>query len=410
MAAGPRRTTPSAAGCGAYARAVSLSPPIPATVDAAVLRKKAADLVVTGGLTFYVGNEAVTYIADGTSVRCEVGRDLGATAVRLSRRAWDDLVSQMSTFVGLLLRDELHVERGGFDRLADWEPVLRYLHAGIPPFDPTRASLEGRDPSAAFAAETEDSELAAQLQTTGYLHVTGVFSAAEMVEANHEVDRLASLARPGDDQSWWVTDEDGSPALCRLVYTTLRSPLLAEMEADPRVRRLGKLLDQELEAAPDRMEGSAVLIKVPGRTGGLSNIPWHQDCGTGGHAVICPSVAVGIQLTGSDAATGNLRVVPGSHGQTLEYGWQDRLADVPVISIDTAPGDVTVHIGDLMHASPRPTGSGRRRTMYVTFYPPTLWDHIGPGAALNDLVRNRTEQVAGLQRSSEEFRASADRA
>jgi ectoine hydroxylase-related dioxygenase (phytanoyl-CoA dioxygenase family) len=145
------------------------------------------------------------------------------------------------------------------------------------------------------------------------------------------------------------------------------------------------------------MEGAAVLIKVPGHTTGLSNIPWHQDCGIGGHAILCPGASVGIQLTGSSAATGNLQVVPGSHGKVLHYRWQDRLTDVPVVSIDTAPGDVTVHIEDVMHASPKPTGAGERRTMYVTHHPLALWDHIGPGEAFNDLVRNRTEQVARLQ-------------
>lgn len=378
---------------------MTLVPPVPDTVDLDLLGKEAAEVAASGGLTFYVGDESITYTSDGRTVRCEAGVDAGATAVRLSPHAWDDLVGQMRTFVGLLLSDELHMERGGFEQLADWEPILRYLHAGIPPYDPSRADFQGRDPAAAFPVDTEDAELAAQLGTMGYLHVTGVFTTEEMEAADREVDRLASLARPGDDRSWWVTDEDGTPALCRLVYTTLRSPLLAALEDDPRIRRLGTLLDPTLAVAPDRMEGSSVLIKVPGRTSGLSNIPWHQDCGTGGHAVFCPAVSVGIQLTGSSAETGNLQVVPGSHGQALRYGWQER-ADVPVVSIDTAPGDVTVHIQDVMHASPRPTGKGQRRTMYVTHYPSALWDHIGPGEALNDLVRNRTEQVAGLQRSS----------
>jgi hypothetical protein len=377
---------------------MTLVPQIPDTVDRDLLGKEAAEVAATGGLTFYIDDETLTYSVDGSTVRCEVGKDTGATAVRLSRRAWDDLVGQMRTFVGLLLGDELQMERGGFEQLADWEPVLRYLHAGIPPYDPSRADFEGRDPAGAFSVDTDDAELAAQLRVMGYLHVTGVFTTEEMDAANREVDRLALLARPGDDQSWWVTDEDGSPALCRLVYATLRSPQLAALEGDPRVRRLGTLLDPTLAIAPDRMEGTPVLIKVPGRTSGLSNIPWHQDCGTGGHAVFCPAVSVGIQLTGSNAETGNLRVVPGSHGQALKYHWQDR-TDVPVVSIDTSPGDVTVHIQDVMHASPRPTGEGQRRTMYVTHYPSALWDHIGPGEALNDLVRNRTEQVADLQRS-----------
>ena len=380
---------------------MTLVPPVPDSVDPVVLGAEAADLATTGGLTFLVDDDTLTYVSDGTTIRCQVGTDTGSTAVRLSRRAWDDLVGQMRTFVGLLLSDELHIERGGFEQLAEWEPVLRYLHAGIPPYDPSRADLAGRDPGASFPVDTPDEELAAQLRTMGYLHVTGVFTPEEMETANQEVDRLAALARPGDDRSWWVTDEDGSPVLCRLVYATLRSDTLAALEGDLRVQRLGTLLDPTLAIAPDRMEGSPVLLKVPGRTSGLSNLPWHQDCGTGGHAVCCPAVSVGIQLTGSSAATGNLQVVPGSHGQALRYRWQDR-PDVPVVTVDTDAGDVTVHIQDVMHASPRPTGEGHRRTMYVTHYPSTLWDHIGPGEALNDLVRNRTEQVADLQRSSSE--------
>jgi Phytanoyl-CoA dioxygenase (PhyH) len=380
---------------------VTLAPPVPADVDPAVIRKAAAHLPPTGSLTFSVDGQVVTYSVspsvDAGPVLVEEGRDDGAVAVRLSRRAWDDLVGQVRTFVGLYLGDELVFERGGFGQLADWDPVLRYLHAGLPPYDPTEVDFGGRDPAATFDAGTDDAELAAQLRTMGYLHVRGVFSAEEMEGANREVDRLAAAARPGDDESWWVTAEDGSRALCRLVYASLRSPYLASLEGDPRVRRLGTLLDPHLRTAPDRMEGAAVLLKVPGATTGLSNIPWHQDCGTGGHAVFCPSVAVGIQLTGSSAATGNLRVVPGSHGKVLHHRWQDHLAGVPVVDVDTAPGDVTVHVQDVMHASPRPTGAGRRRTMYVTHYPPALWDHVGAGQAFNDLVRNRTEQVARLQ-------------
>lgn len=118
----------------------------------------------------------------------------------------------------------------------------------------------------------------------------------------------------------------------------------------------------------------------------------------GGHSILCPSITIGIQLTGSSADTGNLQVIPGSHGHTLHYQWDKHLQGVPVVSIDTEPGDVTVHIQDVMHASPKPAGSGGRRTMYVTFYPEKLWDHVGPGQAFNDLVRNRTQEVARLQR------------
>ncbi len=374
-------------------------PPIPHGVDDDVLARAADALTTTGGLTFVVDGDSITYRSHDGRIRTEIGGEQADTVVRLSAAAWGDLVGQMRTIIGLLLGGDLDIVVGSFEQVVDWEPILRYLHAGIPPYDPTRADFGGRDPSVSFPADADDAELAAQLRTMGYLHVTGVFSPDEMAAANREIDRLASMAQRGDNESWWVTNEDGSSALCRLVYASLRSPVLAALERDPRIARLGTLLDPTLAIAPDRMEGAAVLLKVPGTTTGLSNIPWHQDCGTGGHAMFCPSVAVGIQLTGSSAETGNLKVVPGSHGQSLKLGWDARGEEVPVVSIDTEPGDVTIHIQDVMHASPPPTGAGLRRTMYVTHYPPSLWDHIGPGEALNDLVRNRTEQVDQLHRS-----------
>jgi hypothetical protein len=372
--------------------------PIRAGLDPAALEAAAHDLG-SRSITFVVDGEPVTYRCDGiTFATAPGGIETADAVVSLSAEAWEHYVQQLRSFVNLHLSGQLAFERGAFSDLADWDPPLTQLHAGVPIYDPARADLGGFDPDEAVTLDHTDEELRARLTALGYLRVRGVFGPEEMEEANAEVDRLAALARPGDDESWWATAESGDKVLCRLIYATLRSPLLARLEHDERVQRLGTLLDDAHRVAPDRMEGTSVLIKQPGRTDGLSNIPWHQDCGMGGHAILCPNVSVGIQLTGSTAGTGNLKVVPGSHGQTLHLQWENRLLDAPVVEIDTQPGDVTVHIADVMHESPRPTGGGGRRTMYVTYYPPTLWDHVGPGEAFNDLVRSRTEEVARLGR------------
>ena len=314
---------------------VQVSPPGSRPLDPVVLSAAAASLVATGSITFLIDDGALTYSLEGPAIRADSGRIDGATAVRLSGQAWADVVGQLRTFVNLQLAGELVFERGGFDQLADWEPVLRYLHAGIRPYDPATVDLGDRDPLASFPCDTDDAELRAQLQTMGYLHVTGVFSDQEMSAANDEVDRLAAMARPGDELSWWVAADDGTTSLCRLVYATLRSPTLAALQDDPRIRRLGTLLDPTLTSAPDRMEGSAVLLKVPGKTSGLSNIPWHQDCGLGGHGIMCPAVGVGIQLTGSNSATGNVQFIPGSHGQAVHHRWNERFDGVSVAGVDT---------------------------------------------------------------------------
>ncbi|MDP3712009.1 MAG: phytanoyl-CoA dioxygenase family protein [Mycobacteriales bacterium] len=370
---------------------MTLAPARRSDLDPQLLSLASRDTAKAGSLTFLVADQALTYTVRNGEV-LETTETSGDTAVRLTAAAWADLTGQVRSLINLHLAQEITYERGSFTQLAAWDRTLRYLHSGVPPY--TGSDLGGRDPHAEMSLSDSDAELSAQLTTMGYLLVKGVFTAEEMAAANAEVDRLAALARPGDEQSWFVETETG-PQVCRLVYATLRSTVLQQLEQDPRLQRLGTLLDPALQIAPDRMEGSAVLIKVPGETRGLSNIPWHQDCGMGGHAVICPAVSLGIQLTGSSAETGNLLAVPGSQGQTLHYQWSTQ-SDLPVVEINTEPGDVTVHIQDVMHASPAPTGRGGRRTMYVTHYPATLWDHIGPGQAFNDLVRNRTAEVASL--------------
>jgi len=352
-------------------------------------------------IAFRTPSAAATYrLADDGAVEeaADVATD-AATVVALPDGAWADLVDQRRTFINLQLSGELTYERGTFEELAEWDPYLRLAHAGIPMYDPARVDLRDVDLDRHFTLADADDDLRTFLTTAGFLHVRGVFSAEEMAAANAEVDRLAALARPGDDRSWWVTDADGVEQVCRLVYATQRSDGLAAVEQDERLTRLGTLLRPDGRRATDRMEGSGVILKVPGQTTGLANIPWHQDCGMGGHGILCPNTSVGVQLTGSSRATGNLTVVPGSHGQTLPYTWERRWEGVPIVEVDTAPGDVTVHIADLMHASPEPTGAGGRRTLYVTFYPPALWDHVGPGKAFNDVIRNRTAEAAALRRT-----------
>lgn len=57
-----------------------------------------------------------------------------------------------------------------------------------------------------------------------------------MKRANAEIERLATLARPGEGRSWWVTGEAGEDVSCRLVYTSQRSELFAALDVDPRIQ------------------------------------------------------------------------------------------------------------------------------------------------------------------------------
>ena len=356
---------------------------------------------------FDLGDRSFTYFVEGGEggdgrqggqVAIADGLERATAVVALSGDDWDHVIDQTRTFINLFLAGDLRFVQGDFRVLVEWEPLLKEHHFGIPVYDPRRVDLSDLDLSRTFTTDDSDVEIRSFFGRVGFAHLKNVFSRDAMKALDAEVDRLAGQAAPGDEMSWWVDDPEGKSTLCRLVYAGRRSEVIAGFEKDPTVQRLGTLLRPELRVASDRMEGTSVLLKVPGRTTGLSNIPWHQDCGMGGHSIYCPSVAVGIQITGSDAARGNLLVVPGSHGQTLHYDWKDRYPEAPVVAVDTEPGDVTLHIADVMHASPEPTGQGWRRTMYVTFFPPSLWEHVGPGQAANDLIRREGAKAAALVR------------
>lgn len=345
---------------------------------------------------FDLGEQSFTYRVEGGEVVVRPGLGGATSVIALSGDDWNHVLDQTRTFINLFLAGDLRFVEGDFGAIVDWEPLLKEHHFGIPVYDPRRVDLSDLDLSRTFSAGNSDEEIRDFLTRAGFAHLKGVFTREAMAELDAEVDRLAGAATPGDETSWWVDDADGRRRVCRLVYAGQRSELIGSFENDATVHRLGTLVRPDLRGVTDRMEGTSVLLKVPGRTTGLSNIPWHQDCGMGGHSIYCPSVAVGIQITGSDAARGNLLVIPGSHGQTLHYDWNRRYPDAPVVAVDTEPGDVTLHIADVMHASPEPTGQGWRRTMYVTFFPAALWEHVGPGQAANDLIRRQGAKAAAL--------------
>jgi hypothetical protein len=201
------------------------------------------------------------------------------------------------------------------------------------------------------------------------------------------VEARQRAARPGDGRSWWAKRADGTQVLCRLIYLGLIEPAIAALDDDPRLRRLLALAGTPLRSAVDRSDGHSVVLKNADVVEGLSDLPWHRDCGLGGHPVKCPALNVGIQLDAATEATGRLQFVPGSWRYSCHRA---DLARAPVVAVDTEPGDCTVHLGCVMHAAPPPTGSGPgRRALYVTGLSERAFEVIPPGKSYNDVILAR---------------------
>ncbi len=355
--------------------------------------------VVTDAIAFRLPDgRSYTFEPVGGDIEVRPGDEGARTVVELDEAAWSDFVHEAHTSFGLLYAGALRFPRGDFGGLDRWEPVLRAVFAARPLYDPS--ALAGADLARSFGADDDPDELAAFLTATGFLHVRGVFDAGEIAAVSDEVERLRRRARPDDRRSWWAKDADGRDVCCRLIYTSLESATLGRLAGSDQLHRLAALARRPLIPVVDRLDGVSVVIKNPAVVEGLSDLPWHRDCGLGGHPVLCPALNIGVQLDRADADNGQLHFLAGSH---LSSGAPPGPGDdgLPVLAVETEPGDVTVHFGHVFHAAPPPRSpTAGRRALYVGFVAPELFDVIGPGQGYNDVLF--TEQPDGHVASVDE--------
>lgn len=195
------------------------------------------------------------------------------------------------------------------------------LERSLPPKPGGAEALVGRDGEPldlgrTFTLDEERDEMAHFLSTCGYLVVRGVFEPHEIHAMNIVVARERATASPEDNRSRWATDVEGHEVCCRLTYLAQRDPVFGALVDDERLLGLARLAGVDLLPCPDRVDGMGVVIKNPAVTSGLSDLPWHRDCGMGGHFVLCPGLNMGIQLDRADVSyrepKGGLRRVPRS--------------------------------------------------------------------------------------------------
>jgi hypothetical protein len=357
---------------------------LPDRVASPLGRAAARDVRDAPSLAFRLSDgRAYRFLPAGDAIRIEDGDDADVVA-ELELDAWRDFVGEIATAAGLFYGGRVRFVRGDETKLGRWEPALRALLSARPIFDPERDVA--RDPGAR-TLDAPDAELRHALDTAGFVLVKRVFTRDEVARLADVVRARQTAARPGDGRSWWATTGGGAQVLCRLVYLGLAEPEIAALNDDARLRRLASLAPEPLHPALDRADGHSVVIKNPDVLAGLSDLPWHRDCGLGGHPITCPTINIGLQLDAATAETGRLHVVPGSWRFSCHRRDLDR---APAVGIDTEPGDCTVHLGDVMHAAPPPTGAGPgRRAIYTTWMPARAYERIPAGESYNDVILRR---------------------
>ena len=285
---------------------------------------------------------------------------------------------------------------GTVGHLLDWWLVLRAALDGTPIYTPGSISLDdpdGRplDLSRAFRADDDRDEMKYFLETAGYLHIEGLFSTAEMDDIAADMDRVAPTYTEGDGRSWWARTADGESRLVRMQGFDRECDGARAIIDDARFLDLASISGAGhrfgTKRANNRIEA---LFKPIGVTEGISDIPWHKDCGIGRHSYDCCGLTVGISVTGADATSGQLWVLAGSHRALVWSGIRQPDLDLPEVPLATRTGDVTLHLSCTMHMA-QPPVERERRVMYSGFGLPPLptadTDAIAAGRARLGAVR-----------------------
>lgn len=313
-------------------------------------------------LSLRVDGRAITLQAESGGLRIQEGESSDGAVAELGHAALSDLVQDWKTTMGLAMTSQVIMVKGEFSHWVGWEPVFRALLDGRPVHEAGAVDFKNPDGSPldlarSFDLDDDRSQAGHFLNQAGFLHIRNVFTEEEMAVISADLDTALAGAKPDDGASWWAGDSHGAQHPVRVLFFQEHSEGLRELLHDDRLQWLGRLTGDDHNGAEMGAEG---LIKPLDIQTGLSDLPWHKDCGQGGHSYYCNGLTVGISITGADERSGALGVVAGSHRANVQTAGRDESLDMPAIKLETKTGDLTVHCSDTLHRAHRPIERPRK--------------------------------------------------
>jgi hypothetical protein len=366
------------------------------------LLAQAVDQLGTRPLSIEVDDGAWTIIVDDRTVRAVPDLVDGAVVVTLAPAEFSDWCQNLRSLNSFSVARTLR-SRGGDERdVSIWDSLLLSLLYGWP----TVGEVDFLDRHGGpldldrhFTPDDEPADVAHFLREAGFLHLRGWVEPELMPVISADMDRMLPTYAEGDGKSWWAQLEDGRRVCVRLQDFVDHSSATASMLSSPRWDLLRRTVaaGEPLMQAP--VEGRCIeaLIKPVGVVSGPSDLSFHRDCHLGRHAYTCSGTVIGISLTASHPANGQLRVIPGSHRVAMPVEVARTEPFLAPHPLSTQPGDLTVHLSCTLHASTPPRVE-ERRVMYTGFGLAGRGDGRSNGG--EDLAALR-EQVTNLLREQE---------
>jgi ectoine hydroxylase-related dioxygenase (phytanoyl-CoA dioxygenase family) len=220
-------------------------------------------------------------------------------------------------------------------------------------------------------------------QKNGYIHFKNFVTKETAFELLQEINSVQSLLLQNNIKKIngiplkFGNDVDGSPLIQRLAFTSHYSNTLSTFLKDERLQLLLPLLEPySARVGENEKDGLVVNHYVNTPASKFTQMGWHTDSPRDLFlgSKILPMLNVGLHLDDCAFTNGGLRVIPGTHKQSLlglflrKKYYIDTSADKKEVGFDIEAGDLTIHDGRLWHRvqqSPNIGEASRRRVMYI---------------------------------------------
>jgi hypothetical protein len=345
-------------------------------------------------LGLQIDDVSVTLEESGGTLVMRSGNDGAGVMALLSEEALSNYLQDVQSAMGLAMTSKVRITSGSINDWIAWEPVFRALLDGRKVHESgavTFVDLDGGplDLDRTFGPADDRQEMVHFLEQAGFLHLRHVFEPDVMGAIGADIDEWIERATPDDGESWWAENENGESQAVRVLFFHEKSAALREAVADERYRWIGELTGDGLRHSG----GGEGLVKPLGIVRGLSDLPWHKDCGQGRHSYSCNGLTCGISVTGADRVSGALGVIPGSHRANTMAAGRDPKLDLPARMLETSTGDVTVHCSDTLHRA-HPPVEHPRKVVYSSFaLPPLPGDEVKSDAQAGRVARAALSDV-----------------
>ena len=213
----------------------------------------------------------------------------------------------------------------------------------------------------------------------GFVVFSNVFSAEQIALVTEELERQKQLvADSGKTRINGVPIKFGIDAQNKVIpqrtpFMNLLSPVIDQLVRDPRLKVLLEFIPNSRFGYSER-DGVVINHYVSGAKSKFKKLGWHTDSIRDIFYLekVRPMLNVGIHVSPSSEKHGGLRIIPGTHQQSL---WKLLTGKLHIIGhapdpneliVEVAVGDLTIHDGRLWHRASGPTEAlGHiRKTIY----------------------------------------------